>query len=148
MSEIRNLGLSLPDLARKPLFGPAPPIEILKNLNFEVSKGEVLGIVGGSGSGKTTLGRAMLRLLEPTSGTIHFDGVDITHLEEAEIRDMRRRFQMIFQDPMSSLNPRRQISGLISAPLALHGFDKVASRATEALDMVGLPASIAARAIS
>ena len=78
MYEVRDLHLSLPDMAHKPLIGAAPRIEILKGLSFDVPKGAVLGIVGGSGSGKSTLGRAMLRLLEPTGGTIRFDGIDIT----------------------------------------------------------------------
>ncbi len=80
--EVRNLHLSLPDLNNKPLFGAAPRIEILKGLTFDIARGEVLGIVGGSGSGKSTLGRALVRLLEPTGGSIHFDGADITHLGE------------------------------------------------------------------
>jgi peptide/nickel transport system ATP-binding protein len=145
MYEIRDLHLSLPDMTRKPLLGSAPRIDILKGLSFDVPKGAVLGIVGGSGSGKSTLGRAMLRLLEPTGGTITFDGTDITHLPEDALRGMRQRFQMIFQDPMSSLNPRRRVGGIISGPLRLHGMDSVAARVAEALDMVGLPRSFAAR---
>ncbi len=137
--QIKDLRLSLPDMTRKPLFGPAPRIEILHNLTFDIAKGEVLGIVGGSGSGKSTLGRALLRLLEPTGGSLVFDGQDITHLSEDELRPLRRRFQMIFQDPMSSLNPRRRVGGIIAAPLALHGFDQIDHRVDEALDHVGLP---------
>lgn len=145
MYEVRDLQLSLPDMAHKPLFGAAPRIDILKGLSFDVPKGAVLGIVGGSGSGKSTLGRAMLRLLEPTGGTIRFDGTDITHLPEDRLRGMRQRFQMIFQDPMSSLNPRRRVGGIIAGPLKLHGLDNLAARVDEALDMVGLPRSFARR---
>ncbi|KIC48658.1 peptide ABC transporter ATPase [Tateyamaria sp. ANG-S1] len=145
MYEIRNLRLSFPDMAHKPLFGAPPQIEILKGLSFDIPKGVVLGIVGGSGSGKSTLGRAMLRLLEPSSGTIRFDGTDITHLSEPELRPLRRRFQMIFQDPMSSLNPRRQVHGLIAGPLRLHGMEDVTGRVSRALDMVGLPQNFATR---
>ena len=119
--QVRDLRLSLPDLGRKPLLGAAPRIEILRGLSFEIARGEVLGIVGGSGSGKSTLGRALVRLLEPTGGSIVFDGADITHLGEDRLRPLRRRFQMIFQDPMSSLNPRHRIGTIIGAPLALHG---------------------------
>lgn len=137
--QINALHLSLPDLNRKPIFGAAPRIEILKGLSFAIARGEVLGIVGGSGSGKSTLGRAMVRLLEPTGGTVLFDGHDITHSAEADLRPRRRRFQMIFQDPMSSLNPRRKVGGIIAGPLALHGFDRIGARVGAALDQVGLP---------
>lgn len=137
--EIRDLRLSLPDMTAKPLLGPAPRIEILKGLSFTVEKGQVLGVVGGSGSGKSTLGRAMIRLLEPTAGQVIFDGQDITHLTEPALRPLRHRFQMIFQDPLSSLNPRRRVAGLIGGPLRLHGFDNVEARIDAALDHVGLP---------
>lgn len=139
MYQIQNLRLSFPDLAHKPIFGAAPKIEILKGLTFDVQKGAVLGIVGGSGSGKSTLGRAMVRLIEPSAGRVLFDGVDITHSDEAELRHMRQRFQMIFQDPMSSLNPRQRVGTLISGPLKLHGFEDTNARVLETLDMVGLP---------
>jgi ABC-type oligopeptide transport system ATPase subunit len=142
---IRDLRLSLPDMTAKPLLGPAPRIEILKGLSFDIPRGAVVGIVGGSGSGKSTLGRALVRLIEPSSGRIDFDGTDITHLSEARLRPLRRRFQMIFQDPMSSLNPRRRVGAIIAAPLRLHGLDRVAQRVAEALDHVGLPASLAWR---
>ncbi len=135
---IEGLQLSLPDLNRKPLLGPAPRIEILKGIDLSLQRRDILGIVGGSGSGKSTLGRAMVRLLEPTSGKVVFDGQDITHLSEAELRPLRRRFQMIFQDPMSSLNPRHRVGQIIGAPLRLHGMDRVTDRVGEALDHVGL----------
>ena len=137
--EIRNLRLAFKDLNHKPIFGPAPEIEVLKGLSFDIAKGDVIGIVGGSGSGKSTLGRAMIRLLEPSAGSIHFQGCNITHLSEETLRPLRRQFQMIFQDPMSSLNPRRTVFAIIAAPLRLHGFDRVSDRVDEALDMVGLP---------
>ena len=143
--KVEDLLLSLPDMTRKPLFGAAPRIEILKGLTFRIPKGEVLGIVGGSGSGKSTLGRALVRLLEPTGGSISFDGQDITHLGEDSLRPLRRRFQMIFQDPMSSLNPRHRISQIIAGPLELQGVADVCGRSLEALDMVGLPRRFAAR---
>lgn len=143
--QIENLRLSLPDMTKKPLLGPAPRIEILKGLNFSIPKGEILGIVGGSGSGKSTLGRAMVRLLEPTGGSIHFDGQDITHLTDDQLRPLRRRFQMIFQDPMSSLNPRHRVGQIIAAPLRLHGIDNPTESALQALDHVGLPRSFARR---
>ena len=143
--QIDGLHLSLPDMTRKPLLGAAPRIEILKGLSFSIPKGQILGIVGGSGSGKSTLGRAMVRLLEPTAGRIAFDGQDITHLGQEALRPLRRRFQMIFQDPMSSLNPRHRIGQIIAGPLALHGVANVWARSLEALDLVGLPRSFASR---
>jgi ABC-type oligopeptide transport system ATPase subunit len=145
MYTIKELSLSLPDMTRKPLLAAAPRIEILKGLSFSIPKGEVLGIVGGSGSGKSTLGRALVRLLEPTGGSISFDGQDITHLAEDALRPLRRRFQMIFQDPMSSLNPRHRIGQIIAGPLMLHGVADVKARCLEALDHVGLPRGFAAR---
>ena len=145
MYEIRDLRLSFPDMAHKPLLGAAPRIEVLKGLSFDMPKGAILGIVGGSGSGKSTLGRAMLRLIEPDSGSIRFDGTDITHLPEDRLRHLRQRFQMIFQDPMSSLNPRRRVGGIIAGPLRLHGLDNLTARVDEALDMVGLPRTFAQR---
>ena len=143
--DVQDLHLSLPDMTRKPLFGAAPRIEILKGLSFTIPKGQVLGIVGGSGSGKSTLGRALVRLLEPTSGRVLFDGQDITHRDEGGLRPLRRRFQMIFQDPMSSLNPRQTVARIIAAPLGLHGFADPRDRALEALERVGLPRSFGSR---
>ncbi len=142
---VRALTLSLADMTRKPLLGAAPRIEILRGLSFDIAKGGIVGIVGGSGSGKSTLGRALVRLLEPSGGSVEFAGRDITHLTDAELRPLRRRFQMIFQDPMSSLNPRHSVGALIANPLALHGFDRVRARASEALDQVGLPRHFAQR---
>lgn len=143
--EIKDLKVSFPDLNRKPLLGAAPRVDVLKGLTFDIPKGEVLGIVGGSGSGKSTLGRALIRLVEPDSGSIHFDGTDISHLSEERLRPLRRRFQMIFQDPLSSLNPRHRVGGIIAGPLRLHGFDSLDAKVDEALDMVGLPRRFAAR---
>lgn len=142
---VENLHLSMPDMTRKPLFGQAPRIEILKGMTFDIPKGQVLGIVGGSGSGKSTLGRALVRLLEPTGGQVVFDGHDITHLPEADLRLLRRRFQMVFQDPMSSLNPRQTVGRIIAAPLTLHNVADPRKRALEALERVGLPRSFGGR---
>lgn len=143
---VRGLKVALPDMTRKPLIGRAPMAEILKGLDFELPRGSVTGIVGESGSGKSTLGRALVRLLEPSAGSIIFDGRDITHLPEAELRPLRRNLQMIFQDPMSSLNPRRTIFSIIAAPLRQNGFgDNLKGRVAEALQRVGLPLSFASR---
>lgn len=142
---VENLRLSLADMTAKPLFGAAPRIEILKGLSFVIPKGAVVGIVGGSGSGKSTLGRALVRLLEPSGGSIRFDGTDIAHLSETALRPLRQRFQMIFQDPMSSLNPRHRVGTIIAEPLRLHGMDAVQDRVARALDHVGLPQYFATR---
>ena len=143
--EIRGLHLSLPDFNAKPLFGPAPRIEILKGLDLDIPAGQVTGIVGESGSGKSTLGRAMIRLLEPTRGTIRFDGTDITHLGPVDLAPFRRDLQMIFQDPMSSLNPRRRIGSIVAQPLRVAGLDSPMDRALAALDRVHLGRSFADR---
>jgi peptide/nickel transport system ATP-binding protein len=143
--EVTGLRVALADMTRKPLVGPAPRFEVLKGVDFTIPRGMAVGIVGGSGSGKTTLGRALVRLVEPTAGAIRFDGQDITHLPEAALRPLRRRFQMIFQDPMSSLNPRHRVDAIIGGPLRLHGFDRVEARVAAALDHVGLAAALARR---
>jgi len=142
---VSDLRLSLPDMTRKPLFGRAPAVEILKGLSFELPVGAIVGVVGESGSGKSTLGRALVRLLEPTSGRIEFRGVDIGHLDEAGLRPSRRDLQMIFQDPMSSLNPRHTVERIIAAPMERFGLDRPRQRAREALQRVGLPAEFGGR---
>jgi peptide/nickel transport system ATP-binding protein len=143
---VRGLKIALPDMARKPLLGRAPLIEILRGLDFDLPARSVTGIVGESGSGKSTLGRALVRLNEPSAGTITFEGRDITHLSQAQLKPLRRDLQMIFQDPMSSLNPRRTIGSIIAAPLKENGMtDKLAERVAQALHRVGLPEGFAAR---
>jgi dipeptide transport system ATP-binding protein len=143
--QIKNLIVSYPDLSRKPLLGTAPRVNVLNGLSFDIPKGDVLGIVGGSGSGKSTLGRALVRLVEPDGGSVLFSETDIAHMPEDQLRPLRRQFQMIFQDPMSSLNPRRRISGIVAGPLRLHGFDNIKGRVDEALEMVGLPRQFSSR---
>jgi ABC-type oligopeptide transport system ATPase subunit len=146
---VDNLRLSLPDMTRKPLFGPAPRVEILKGLSFDIPAGSTIGIVGESGSGKSTLGRALVRLHEPTEGAIRFDGRDIAHLSDAALRPLRRDLQVIFQDPYSSLNPRKSIAAIIAAPLLFHHVATSAAdshaRAMAALGAVGLPRAFASR---
>jgi ABC-type oligopeptide transport system ATPase subunit len=144
--KVRGLEVALPDMARKPLIGKAPMVEILKGLDFDLPRRSVTGIVGESGSGKSTLGRALVRLLEPSAGSIEFEGRDIAHLSEAQLKPLRRNLQMIFQDPMSSLNPRRTIGAIIAAPLKQNGLgDNLAERVAEALRRVGLPEAFAQR---
>lgn len=143
--EVRNLGVELPDLSRKPLFGPAPRLSILRGLDFDLPVGAIVGIVGESGSGKTTLGRALVRLLQPSHGQIRFKGQDITHLNEIALRPMRRDLQMIFQDPMSSLNPRHTVGHIVEQPLRRYGVSDPRQRAMSALERVGLAPAFARR---
>jgi ABC-type oligopeptide transport system ATPase subunit len=144
--KVSDLKVALPDMTRKPLVGRAPMVEILKGLDFELPRRSVTGIVGESGSGKSTLGRALVRLIEPSAGSVFFDGRDITHVSETELRPLRRNLQMIFQDPMSSLNPRRTIGAIIAAPLKQNGLsDNIDARVAEALRRVALPEHFAKR---
>ena len=149
MLEVTGLELALPDLSAKRGFARAPLVSILRNLSFCVNQGESVGVVGQSGSGKTSLGRTLMRLNEPTSGRIVFDGVDISHLQEAELRPLRRRFQMIFQDPQSSLNPRRRIGQSIIQPLMAYGMltnpQQGWQRSEELLERVGLEPMLSRR---
>jgi ABC-type glutathione transport system ATPase component len=115
---------------------------VLHGVDIRVGKGETVGIVGESGSGKTTLGRTLLGLVTPTAGSVVFDGSDITGLDERARRPLRRRMQMIFQDPMSSLNPRHTIGRILIEPILLHGLAKSHAAALALvhgiLDRVGL----------
>lgn len=147
--KVDGLKVALPDPARQSLFGRRPMIGILHDISLEIEEGTVVGLVGESGSGKSTLGRTLVRLIEPVSGSIRFAGTDITHLDEAALRPIRRHLQVIFQDPLSALNPRLTIGTIIGRPLMLHGLagDRRQARklAEQALDHVGLPTAFAAR---
>jgi peptide/nickel transport system ATP-binding protein/oligopeptide transport system ATP-binding protein len=117
-------------------------VKAVNDVSFVVKKGEVLGLVGESGSGKTTVGRTILRLIEPTEGSISFQGKDITHLPIGELRSYRRKMQIIFQDPFASLNPRMTVGDIIGEPLAIHNLEGSAQarkeRVAELLQLVGL----------
>jgi len=118
------------------------------DVSFAVARREKLGIVGESGSGKTTLGRCLIRLVEPDAGTIRFDGSDVLAASRAELQQIRRRAQMVFQDPYSSLNPRFRVGEAIAEPARVHGrIDRHASRAhaERMLELVGLPATTVER---
>ncbi|MEM9221786.1 MAG: ABC transporter ATP-binding protein [Pseudomonadota bacterium] len=142
---VTDLSLSLPDLNAKRMLRPAPRVKILHKLSFRVEEGSCVGIVGESGSGKSTLGRTLVRLHEPTAGSIEFDGTDIAHLSPKAIRPLRRDLQVIFQDPSSSLNPRHTVRQIVEAPLRLNGVENPRSKAMEALDAVGLSSAFAHR---
>ncbi|HYP72627.1 MAG TPA: ATP-binding cassette domain-containing protein, partial [Microbacterium sp.] len=113
-------------------------------VSFEIARGETLGLVGESGSGKTTTARLALRLAEATSGTIAFDGDDVTHLRGRRLRELRRRVQLVQQNPYATLNPRLEVADLIADPLVAFRVGSRASRrarAAELVDLVALPAS-------
>src|SRR5688572_6748087 len=106
---------------RRGLFGgQAGMVRAVDGVSLDVMPGETLGIVGESGCGKTTLGRSILRLIEPTTGTVTFDGADVLALKGGELRRLRRQMQIIFQDPFSSLNPRMSIGAIIREGLTIH----------------------------
>jgi len=116
-------------------------VKAVDDLSFEVYEGETLGIVGESGCGKSTAGRAIMRLLEPTSGKVTFDDVELTDLSSKEMRKMRRDIQMVFQDPYASLNPRHTVGKILEEPLIVHGIGKSKERkerVQEYLEIVGL----------
>jgi len=132
--EVRNL--------KKYFHVSSGTLHAVDDVSFTIDAGKTLGIVGESGCGKTTAGRAILRLIEPTSGEISFDGTDIMKLNKGEMRHMRRHMQLIFQDPFSSLNPRKTIAETIEEPIELAGLipdrDKRFMRVLELMETVGL----------
>jgi oligopeptide/dipeptide ABC transporter ATP-binding protein len=115
-------------------------VHAVDDVSIRLREGETLGIVGESGCGKSTLARCMVRLLEPTSGALRFRGEDITHLNRRQLAPLRREVQLVFQDPVSSLNPRKRVGQIVGVPLRLAGMErqKIEARVRELLDTVGL----------
>jgi len=146
--EVKNLKVHFP--VKHGLFGRvAGQVKAVDDVSLSIAPGETLGLVGESGCGKTTLGRAIIRLIEPTAGSVLFEGEDITGLEGEALRARRRKFQMIFQDPYSSLNPRMTVSQIIGEAIDIHRLaDNAAARGARIRDLlraVGLDATHADR---
>jgi oligopeptide/dipeptide ABC transporter ATP-binding protein len=145
--EVKNLTKYFP--AGEGLFGKGTGVvKALDDVSFSIRKGETFGLVGESGCGKTTTGRCILRLIEPTSGAVNFEGKDLLSVDAAKLRRLRRDMQIIFQDPYSSLNPRMRVGQIVAEPLTIHNVGSKAERlgrVTELLKLVGLDPSHAER---
>ena len=138
---IENLTKSFP-IRGGLLGGQVGAVKAVQGVSFHINKGETLGLVGESGCGKSTLGRCIIRLIEPSSGKIILNGQDITHVSGSELRALRRRVQIIFQDPYASLNPRMTVGSIISEPLIIHNLFASKKdrndRVRQLLELVGL----------
>jgi oligopeptide/dipeptide ABC transporter ATP-binding protein len=142
--EVRNLKKYFP-VRRGVLSRVASHVKAVDDVSFTIEKGETFGLVGESGCGKTTTGRAVLRLVEPDSGEVRFDGIDMLKLGAVELRGLRRDMQIIFQDPYASLNPRMTIRTIVGEPFAIHGIATGSDRdqrVAELLKTVGLEPSV------
>jgi oligopeptide/dipeptide ABC transporter ATP-binding protein len=122
---------------------PTAWVKAVDDVSFDINRGEILGLVGESGSGKTTVGRAILRLIEPTAGSVRFDGTEITTLAKPKMRAQRRRMQIVFQDPYASLNPRQRVREIVGEALVIHDIGSAPERGDRVkrlLEKVGLSA--------
>lgn len=120
------------------LFSKKIGIKAVDEVAIQIKKGEAIGLVGESGCGKSTLGRLIIRLYKPSSGTIEFDGQDISNLKESKLQPIRKNFQMVFQDPYASLNPRMTVKEIIEKPFKVHGISYSDKTINEIMEMVGL----------
>ncbi|ASY73789.1 ABC transporter ATP-binding protein [Sinorhizobium fredii] len=146
--EVDDLRVHLP--LRRPFpFSPKQSIKAVDGISLSIAPGEIVGLIGESGSGKTTFGRALLRLVAPSSGRIRFNGADLTSLASAEMRSFRRHMQMVFQDPYSSLNPRMSVGQAVGEPLSIHHAHLTTrartERVAELLSQVGIAPAYASR---
>lgn len=115
--------------------------EVVRDVSLTIARGETLGLVGESGSGKSTVARMLLRLIEPSAGSVHFDGVDVLAAKKPQLRALRRRMQMVFQDPFAALNPTMRIRTIVGEPFAIHGGytrEQTRVRVAELMHEVGL----------
>lgn len=147
--EVKDLKMYFPVTSGVILQRRVGDIKAVDGVSFSIRPGETLGLVGESGSGKTTVGRCIIQLNEPTSGEVWLDGVDLCKANSKQLRTMRRRMQMVFQDPYSSLNPRMSIRSIIGEPMMVHnivsGKHELREQVEELLRVVGLNASMADR---
>src|SRR5215510_12801121 len=120
------------------LFGKGTRVAAVDDVSFTIDEGDTFGLVGESGSGKTTAGRCMLRLIEPTSGSVRFRGDDVLTFSRSQLRQARRDMQVVFQDPYSSLNPRMRARQIVEEPLIIHGLGDHAARRTRVRELFGL----------
>lgn len=116
-------------------------VRVLDDVSFAIRRGETMGLVGESGSGKSTVARMLLRLIEPTAGSIHYDGVDLMAARQREMQAMRRRMQIVFQDPYAALNPRMKVRQILAEPFAIHRERRNKEQLEHLLQEVGLEAS-------
>jgi oligopeptide/dipeptide ABC transporter ATP-binding protein len=138
--EVEHLELHFPVKAGIVFDREVARVHAVDDVTFDLGEGETLGLVGESGCGKTTLSRALMRLIDPTDGSIRFRGSDITEASRKELEPLRREMQMVFQDPFASLNPRKRVGQIIGLPLRLHGTpqDEIEPRVRDLLRRVGL----------
>jgi peptide/nickel transport system ATP-binding protein len=147
--EVRGLKVHFPITEGVVFERKVGAVHAVDGVDLDIEQGETLGLVGESGCGKSTVSKAILRLVEPTEGTVTFDGTEVTGLKEEELRRLRRRMQMIFQDPFSSLDPRQSVGSILAEPMRTHRLHEdgksVEARVGELLEVVGLPSEAAAR---
>ena len=126
--EVKNLKMYFPVTSGAIIQRKVADVKAVDDVSFYVRRGETLGLVGESGCGKSTTGRAVLQLYRPTAGSVNFDGTELTGLKGGALRSFRRRMQMVFQDPYSSLNPRMNVRNIVGEPMAIHGLHKGSER--------------------